>query len=76
MTEPQIGMILYGFCNGCFGHDSYGSKRIEAIGDDWLVIREKNYPNFASFNSHEQMVQMIEEWKSEWDWKQQSEEDQ
>ena len=32
-------MILYGFCGGAFGRDSYDDKRIEAVGPDWIVAR-------------------------------------
>ena len=51
----RIGSILYGFCGGHFGRDSYEDKRIEAIGTDWIVARDKNgLPLFADF---------IEGWK-------------
>ena len=46
----QIGQILYGFCGGHFGRDfaAYHDKRIEAVGVDWVVVRdEKGNPNFA-----------------------------
>jgi len=36
----NVGTVLYGFCNGFFGRDSYGKKRIEAIGADWVVVAE------------------------------------
>lgn len=35
----RVGDVLYGFCNGYFGHDSYEDKRVEAIGGDWVVAR-------------------------------------
>lgn len=35
----RVGSILYGFCGGAFGRDSYHDKRVEAIGADWLVAR-------------------------------------
>ena len=35
----RIGTLLYGYCGGYFG-DSYDTKRIEAIGTDWVVARE------------------------------------
>ena len=45
----KVGQMLYGYCRGVFGRDSYGDKRIEAIGFDWIVVREeKGYPNFAN----------------------------
>ena len=43
-----VGAILYGFCNGEFGRDSYDDKRIEAVGVDWVVARNKRgEPEFA-----------------------------
>lgn len=68
-----VGNILEGFCNGYFGRDSYGRKRIEAVGPDWIVVREaegsynhpNGYPNMAQFDSHEQMHQLVEEWFEE-----------
>lgn len=46
----QVGEMLYGFCNGYFGRDSYDKKRIEAVGADWIVCRDE-YDDaiFASF---------------------------
>lgn len=46
MTEIplRVGDILYGFCGGSFGRDSYEDKRVEAIGADWVVVREDGYP--------------------------------
>lgn len=37
--ELAVGDVLYGFCGGCFGRDSYDDKRVEAIGADWVVAR-------------------------------------
>lgn len=34
--------MLRGFCGGAFGRDSYTDKRIEAMGSDWIVVREVN----------------------------------
>lgn len=31
----RIGTKLYGFCDGCFGRDSYSDKRVEGVGADW-----------------------------------------
>ena len=36
----QIGDQLYGYCGGKFGRDTYREKRVEAIGVDWVVVRE------------------------------------
>ena len=37
----QIGQLLYGYCGGAFGRDSYFNKRIEAMGIDWVVARDE-----------------------------------
>lgn len=43
-----IGDVLSGFCGGWFGRDSYDDKRVEAIGSDWVVVRdERGVPLFA-----------------------------
>ena len=39
----RVGDVLYGYCEGVFGRDSYGEKRVEAIGADWVVVREVLY---------------------------------
>ena len=36
----RIGTLLYGYCGGAFGRDSYSNKRVEGIGADWVVARE------------------------------------
>lgn len=40
--EVRVGSILYGFCGGCFGRDSYDNKRVEAMGADWVVVRNES----------------------------------
>ena len=70
MMELRIGMMIYGFCNGYFGHDSYAPKTIEAIGEDWLVVREKGRPGFAEFDSREQMAELIGQWNRAMEWDQ------
>lgn len=36
----QVGDVLYGYCQGYFGRDSYGEKTVLAIGPDWVVVSE------------------------------------
>ena len=63
----NVGTVLYGFCNGFFDRDSYGKKRIEAIGADWVVVREEDgQPNFASFaeGREENIERLLEEWSN------------
>jgi hypothetical protein len=43
MTPLRVGDVLYGFCGGYFGRDSYNDKRVEAVGADWVVAREDRY---------------------------------
>jgi len=38
----QIGQKLYGYCGGYFSRDHYDDCRIEAIGYDWVVVRNEN----------------------------------
>jgi len=38
----RVGDVLKGFCGGCFGRESFWDKRIEAIGSDWVVVREQD----------------------------------
>lgn len=62
----RVGTMLYGFCNGFFGRDSYSNKRVEAVGADWVVVREENgNPNFADFSqwNAQDVLEMIEKWK-------------
>ena len=62
----RVGMMIYGYCNGYFGRDSYEPKRIEALGHDWVVVREEEgFPNFARFNSSETMEKLLAEWAKE-----------
>jgi hypothetical protein len=34
-----VGSILYGYCGGYFGRDSYEDKRIEVVGNDYVLAR-------------------------------------
>ena len=59
----MLGQILYGFCNGYFGRDSYGEKRIEGIGVDWIVARDEDgYPQTATFNKGEDIRKLLSTW--------------
>lgn len=42
MKNILVGTVLYGYCGGHFGRDSYDNKRVEAIGADWLVARDSD----------------------------------
>lgn len=39
-TNPfRVGDEVHGFADGYFGRDSYGCRRVEAVGPDWIVTR-------------------------------------
>ena len=40
LSPLRVGDRIYGFCNGKFGRDSYENKRVEALGADWVVVRD------------------------------------
>jgi hypothetical protein len=47
--EWAVGEPIHGFAGGAFGRDSYGCRRVEAVGWDWIVTRdESGEPEFAS----------------------------
>jgi len=62
MTSIRTGTLLYGYCDGWFGRDSYETKRVEAFGADWVVAREikTGIPIFAS-RSPEQLAEFATE---------------
>lgn len=67
MSHTNVGTVLYGYCNGYFGRDSYGSKRIEAEGVDWIVARELSEtakPDFAIFDNPKEKQSCIERWSA------------
>ncbi len=39
--DMRVGQILYGYCGGFFGRVGYDDKRIEALGFDWVVCRDR-----------------------------------
>lgn len=58
-----VGTLLYGFCEGYFGRDSYRDKRIEAFGVDWIVTRDSyGDVKFVSFDSTEEMLGLVKKW--------------
>lgn len=70
--QLQIGQVLYGYCNGYFGRDSYNNKRVEAIGYDWIVVRELSLtddgkPDFCYIRQedHQELIKSSEQWKKE-----------
>ena len=37
----RVGDPLYGFCGGYFGRDAWVDKHVEAVGTDWVVVRDE-----------------------------------
>jgi len=35
----DAGQIIHGFAEGAFGRDHFGCYRVEAVGPDWVVVR-------------------------------------
>jgi hypothetical protein len=63
MSVLRVGLVLRGYCNGYFGRDSYGDKRVEAFGVDWIVARdERGTPQFADLSGHRNVEPLIKEW--------------
>lgn len=59
----NIGRVIYGYCNGYFGRDSYSDKRIEAEGFDWIVARERNNSLvFTTFPNSREKQALIDDW--------------
>jgi hypothetical protein len=56
----MVGSVLYGYCGGCFGRDSYGEKRVEALGADWVVVRDQD--GCVSFASGENILDELDEY--------------
>ena len=36
-----VGEVVHGFVGGAFGRDSYDCRRVEAVGADWIVTRNR-----------------------------------
>lgn len=67
LTLPMIlpvGAMLYGYCNGFFGRDSYCNKRVEAVGADWLVVRDADGDAQFCYFTEEPSAAMLESWKT------------
>lgn len=64
--DKFVGINIYGFCNGYFGRDSYSDKMIIASGQNWIVAKGyEGRAEFASFDSHDDMEALIQEWSTE-----------
>ncbi len=56
----RVGSVLYGYCGGAFGRDSYDDKRVEAMGADWIVVRNRaGRPEFTT-GSPDELAEYLE----------------
>lgn len=61
-----IGMLFKSYCDGYFGRDADGEKRVEAFGADWIVCRMYDGSVvFAQFQSTALMLQYVKHWQQE-----------
>lgn len=73
MDKINIGDTLYGYCNGYFGRDSYGNKRVIAKGTErgsnWMVVYDEWEGRllFGSGFSHEDVESWREEDDADWE---------
>lgn len=65
----RVGVKFYGYCNGYFGRDGYGTKTVEGFGDDWIVVRcdfgGRDTILTATFSSVEERDVQVIEWLKE-----------
>jgi hypothetical protein len=65
VSAIYVGMVFEGFCQGYFGRDAHGQKRVEAFGADWIVARSDRQLYFATFDSTDEMTRCIRRWRKE-----------
>lgn len=68
MSAPlRVGAVLHGFCGGAFGRDVFGELRVEAIGADWVIVRDEGSgtPVFASGDPDRLVEYLIKESEGE-----------
>jgi hypothetical protein len=62
----EIGEVFTGFCDGYFGRNSWGEKRVEAFGADWIVCRdEAGQVVIAKFDSRKEKDDAVRTWRTE-----------
>lgn len=74
--ELNPGTVLYGFCNGYFGRDSYGEKTVIASGTwgdtNWVVVTTREFRQNVLLMATGFDTSDLERWKipeaeEEWD---------
>ena len=60
------GIVFRGYCNGRFGRDGHGDKRVEDFGADWIIVRGTDgRPNAAFFDNYDDMMKQVVRWLDE-----------
>lgn len=59
--EFRVGTEVHGFAGGVFGRDSYGCRRIEAMGSDWVVTRMLEAPREPEFVSGSESLHWLKD---------------
>lgn len=58
MKPLRVGDTLEGFCGGAFGRDYWSdSAHVEAIGSDWVIIRDDNGVSHVAWGDPEDLAQ-------------------
>ncbi|MEV8042430.1 hypothetical protein AB0P02_01115 [Streptomyces griseoluteus] len=61
-----VGDVIHGFAYGAFGRDHYDCVRIEAVGPDWIVARDRNpYDNSPSFTAGHSSLELCQQARDE-----------
>ena len=62
----NIGTKIYGYCEGYFGRDGYGTKIILAEGRKWIVCSylyaDNDYVTCVNFDTEEEKEECIRRW--------------
>lgn len=63
--QLAVGMVFHGHCNGYFGSGSFGDKRVEAFGVDWVVVRDDHGVSLGNFDDQNELLTLAEKWAAE-----------
>lgn len=55
----RVGHTVYGYCGGLWGNDGlvYDTRRVEAIGEDWVILRDESGDAVAYWGDPESLLQ-------------------
>lgn len=55
-----VGDVLHGYCGGTFGRDHYACCAVEAVGPDWVVVRDLDGGSVDSASGRETLAHLRE----------------